>query len=131
MVVVLPEPLTPTTRMTKGLSALDGERLGDRREHLLDFGGEHRLHLVRRDRLVVAALADRGGDAAPRQSTPRSARISTSSISSSMSLVELALGITRSAIAPPTDVREVRLSPPLSRCHQLRSFRAVVHAGSP
>ena len=62
MVVVLPEPLTPTTRMTNGLAPPGDERLRDRRKHLLDLGGEHRLHLVGRDRLVVAALADRGRD---------------------------------------------------------------------
>ena len=31
MVVVLPEPLTPTTRMTNGFAPLDGQRLRDRR----------------------------------------------------------------------------------------------------
>ena len=63
MVVVLPEPLTPTTRMTNGFRAPSiDERLGDRRQHLLDFGRDHRLHLVGGDRLVVAALADRSGD---------------------------------------------------------------------
>ena len=62
MVVVLPEPLTPTTSTTNGFVRADGERLGDRRQHLLDLGGEHRLHLVRRDGLAIAALADGGGD---------------------------------------------------------------------
>jgi hypothetical protein len=49
-------------------------------------------------------------------STPRSARISTSSISSSIAWSSLRLA-TRSATAPPIEA-EVRLSPPLSRCHQ-------------
>ena len=41
MVVVLPEPLTPTTRMTNGLApSTDRERLRHRRQHLLDFRGD-------------------------------------------------------------------------------------------
>ena len=60
MVVVLPEPLTPTTRMTNGFCArVDLQRLRHRRQHLLDFGRDHGLHFVGRDRLVVAAGADR------------------------------------------------------------------------
>ena len=41
MVVVLPEPLTPMTRMTCGRGkAVDFERLGDRSEDFLDLFGE-------------------------------------------------------------------------------------------
>ena len=44
MVVVLPEPLTPTTRMTNGfLRGVDHKRLRHRRQHLLDFGRDHVL----------------------------------------------------------------------------------------
>ena len=56
MVVVLPEPLTPTTRMTKGFAPSTSSGLRHRRQHLFDLGGKHRLHLVRRDLLVVSAL---------------------------------------------------------------------------
>ena len=45
------------------LAPVDLQRLGDGREHLLDLGGEHRLHLVGRDALVEAAFAERRGDA--------------------------------------------------------------------
>ena len=62
MVVVLPEPLTPTTRMTNGFAPSIASGLRDRREDLLHLGRDHRLHLVGRDRLVVAAFADRGRD---------------------------------------------------------------------
>ena len=63
IVVVLPEPLTPMTRMTNGFCAASitsGFATAD--EHLLDLGRDHGLHLVGGDRLVVAALADRRGD---------------------------------------------------------------------
>ena len=64
MVVVLPEPLTPATRMTKGLQAGSiASGIGDGNEDLLDLGGEDRLDLVGAHGLVVAALAHRGGDA--------------------------------------------------------------------
>ena len=47
IVVVLPEPLTPTTSITNGfLVASIGERPGDGLERALDLRGEHRLHLV-------------------------------------------------------------------------------------
>src|SRR5215204_3003883 len=49
--------------------------------------------------------------------TPRSARIKTSSISASIAASSLRL-LTRSAMAPPSE-DEVRLSPSLSRRHQL------------
>ena len=39
------------------------ERPRHRNKHLLDFGCDHRLHVIRRDRLVVTADADRGGNA--------------------------------------------------------------------
>ena len=60
IVVVLPEPLTPTTRITNGfLRRIDRERPGDRLERALDLGGENRLHLVRTDPALVAPAADR------------------------------------------------------------------------
>ena len=56
MVVVLPEPLTPATRMTNGfLCRIDDERLRHRRQRLLDFARDHRLDLVGRDRGVMTA----------------------------------------------------------------------------
>ena len=64
MVVVLPEPLTPTTRMTNGFRlASIVERPCDRFERAGDFLGEDRLHRLRLDSLVVAAAADRLADA--------------------------------------------------------------------
>ena len=126
MVVVLPEPLTPTTRMTNGLRG-HFQRLGHRRQHLLDLGGEQRLHLVGRDGLLVAAFAERAA-MRPANSGPRSARISSSSSSSSVAASSLRL-VTRSVIAPPSDA-EVRLSPPLRRFHQLL-LGAVVHVSWP
>ncbi len=44
------------------LRSVERERLGHRNEDLLHFAGDDRFHLVGRDRLVVAALADRGGN---------------------------------------------------------------------
>ena len=59
IVVVLPEPLTPTTRMTNGFCAASiYQRLCHRRQHLFDFGRNHGLHLIGRNRLVVAPRAD-------------------------------------------------------------------------
>ena len=64
MVVVLPEPLTPATRMTNGFFAgIDRERLRHRDERLLDLRRDHGLDFVGRDRGVVAAFAQRRGDA--------------------------------------------------------------------
>ena len=134
MVVVLPEPLTPTTRMTNGFARRDHERLRHRRQYLLDLGGQHRLHLVRRDRLVVAAFAHRRSRSRPAVATPRSARISTSS-SSSIIARHRACAWTRGPRSRRPIEDEVRLSPPVSRCHQLAACRlglgrlgAVVHA---
>ena len=127
IVVVLPEPLTPTTRMTKGfcVASID-QRLCHRRQDFLHFGRDHGFHIVGRNRLVVAAVADRGRDPR-RDSVPRSARSSTSSRSSSMARIELALGDeigdrgserTRGPLQPPLD----------SRRHQLIClFECVVH----
>ena len=64
MVVVLPEPLTPTTRMMKGvLAVVDDELFGDRRQHALDFAREDFAHFLGLDVALVARLADRLGDA--------------------------------------------------------------------
>ncbi len=63
MVVVLPEPLTPMTRMTKGrllLSISSGWASGV--EHGLDFRRENVLHFVGADAFVIAAFGDRVGD---------------------------------------------------------------------
>ena len=63
MVVVLPEPLTPATRMTNGFfvaSMTSGWAACAKR--LLDLRGDHRLDLVGRDRGVVAAFAERVRD---------------------------------------------------------------------
>src|SRR5262249_52680066 len=43
----------------------DRERLGHRGEDLLNFGGDDRFHLIRRDRLVVTSFAYRRGDPRP------------------------------------------------------------------
>ena len=63
MVVVLPEPLTPTTSDDERLGARDRKRLRHGIEHLLHLGGEDGLHLVGIDLLVVAAGGDRLADA--------------------------------------------------------------------
>ena len=47
MVVVLPEPLTPATRMMNGC-AVTSSGLATGAKHLLDLAGEHDFHLVRR-----------------------------------------------------------------------------------
>ncbi len=57
MVVVLPEPLTPTTRMTNGFARVDLQRLGHRRQHLLDLAGETAFTSSGAMPLLVAALA--------------------------------------------------------------------------
>ncbi len=62
MVVVLPEPLTPATRMTKGLAVISSG-LATGAEHLLDLGRQHGLHLVGREPLRIAALAELVDDA--------------------------------------------------------------------
>ena len=118
MVVVLPEPLTPTTRMTKGLAALDDKRLRHGREHLLDLGGQHGLHLVGRDRLVVAALAQRRGDAAGGLDAEIGADQHLLDFLEHGG-IELALGhqIGRARRRATTTCA---LSPPVRRCHQLR-----------
>ena len=91
MVVVLPEPLTPATRMTNGRAVISsGLATGD--EHLLDLAGEHRLHLVRRDAFLEAAFAQHLRQCARRIRAPRSARINSLSSSSIVVGVELALG---------------------------------------
>ena len=64
MVVVLPEPLTPTTRMTNGRFArIDHERASDRVQRALDFGREDALDFVRTDPLIVAPAGDRVANA--------------------------------------------------------------------
>ncbi len=64
MVVVLPEPLTPATRMTNG-RVVNSSGLATGLEHLLDLGRQHGLYFVGRDALRVAAFAkfrdDTGG----------------------------------------------------------------------
>ena len=111
------------------LRRVDLKRLCHRRQHLFDFGRDHGFDLIGRDRLVVAPGADGIGNA-PATSVPRSARSSTSSISSSMARSSLRL-VTRSATAVPSEL-EVRFRPPVSRCHQLRlgaSAGGIVHGG--
>ena len=46
----------------EGLCFLDRERFGHRREDLFHFSGDDRLHLIGRDRFVIASFADRHGD---------------------------------------------------------------------
>ena len=57
MVVVLPEPFTPTTRMTNGVHGADRERMRHRRQGPSHLGGENLLHLLG---TRVAALAHHG-----------------------------------------------------------------------
>ena len=132
MVVVLPEPLTPTTRMTNGLAPSIASGLRHRRQDLLDLGGEHRLHLVRRDLLVVAALADRR-----RRCAPRDVDAEIGADQRLLDLVDriaassLRLRMTRSVIAPPIDARgalepAAEPLPPASRC--LRSVLSFMSA---
>src|SRR3982074_174237 len=80
MVVVLPEPLTPTTRMTNGFCAptspngfptrarnvfrpIDLKRLRHRGKDFFDLDRDNGFHVLGRDRLVVTADADGGCDA--------------------------------------------------------------------
>ena len=66
MVVVLPEPLTPITRITCGRGkAPDFQRLGDRREDLLDLLGEDRAKPALVELLELAG-GDRFADAVRR-----------------------------------------------------------------
>ena len=59
MVVVLPEPLTPTTRMTiRALLRIDRERARHGIERALDFVREDLFHLVRTDAPLVSPAAD-------------------------------------------------------------------------
>ena len=62
MVVVLPEPLTPATRMMKGRAVISSG-LATGAEHLLDLASQHGLDFLRRDRLLETALAEGRGDA--------------------------------------------------------------------
>ena len=65
MVVVLPEPLTPATRMTNGFyRRIDRERLRHAGEHLLDLRRHRGFDFVRRDRRVEAPVTQLGGDPA-------------------------------------------------------------------
>ena len=67
MVVVLPVPLTPATRMTKGfLSSVDLQRLLHRRQHGGDFRRQHGFQFGRRDLRIIAVLGDALRDAVGR-----------------------------------------------------------------
>jgi hypothetical protein len=45
------------------LRCIDDQRFCDRRQHFFDLGGDHRLDLIGRNRLVVAAVTDSLGNA--------------------------------------------------------------------
>ena len=63
MVVVLPEPLTPATRMTNGFFVVSmTSGCATCYQRLLDLGRDHRLDLVGRDRGVMTASAQRVRD---------------------------------------------------------------------
>ncbi len=64
IVVVLPVPLTPTTRMTCGLwRQIELQRLGDRLQHLGDFGRHDAADILAGHVLAVALGGQRIGDA--------------------------------------------------------------------
>ena len=130
IVVVLPEPLTPTTRMTNGrLLGVDVERPGDRRERALDLGGEDRLHRLGIDALARSArapIASRMRVAAPR---PRSAWIRTSSRSSSEAASSLRLVKMSVTPRPMLDRRARQAEPePLKPAPLRRGRRATASA---
>ena len=92
MVVVLPVPLTPTTRMTCGLcdrSSSSGSATG--RQHLLDLCGHDGAHFGVRDVAAVAAGRQRVGDAKRRLHAEVGADQHVLQILQRL-LVELALG---------------------------------------
>ena len=62
MVVVLPEPLTPTTSTTKGFSPPTASGCATGVRTFSTSAATTAFTSSGRDRLVVAALADRGGD---------------------------------------------------------------------
>ncbi len=127
MVVVLPEPLTPDTRMTNGV-ARDFERLCHRRQHLLDFGRQAAPAL--RPARCPSRSGLRAAPSAMRVATagPRSARISSFSSSSSVSASSLRL-MTRSLMAPPSEA-EVALEPGTQALPPAGFLGAVVHVGA-
>ena len=117
MVVVLPEPLTPTTRMTNGFCCfVNGKRHCDRRQHLFDFGRDHALHVIGRDRLVVTANADGGRDARGHFGAEIGAQQHILDVLEH-GAVELALG-DEIGNGRPSEL-EVRFRPPDNRRHQL------------
>ena len=115
MVVVLPEPLTPATRMTKGFAVTSSGLATGASTFSISpastaFTSSGAIALSKRPSLKAAAMR-------PAVSGPRSARINSFSRASTAAASSLRFD-TRSAMAPPSE-DEVRLSPPLKRFHQL------------
>src|SRR5450755_3151708 len=115
MVVVLPEPLTPATRIMNGLAVTSsGLATGPSTFSISPastaFTSSGAMPFSKRPSPSTAAMR-------PANSGPRSARINSCSSCSTAAASSLRL-LTRSAIAPPSD-DDVRLSPPLRRFHQL------------
>ena len=110
--VVLPEPLTPITSSTKGFMPAmasgfaTGVRIFSTSSAMMTFRSSGDTTCLNQPWLIASRTR---ADA----SMPRSARISASSISSSMARSSGCL-VTRSEIAVPI-ADEVRLSPPASR----------------
>ena len=133
MVVVLPEPLTPTTRMTNGFAPATtsgfatGSKILATSSAMIAFTSSAVGFSLKRP----LAIASETRIAA---SIPRSVRISASSISSSMAGSSGRLFRRLSSVLPIDD--EVRFSPPASRPHQpffsprfrRGLVRAVTHA---
>src|SRR5450631_4173198 len=114
MVVVLPEPLTPATKMTKGRAVISsgvatGERTFSTSPATTAFSSSGVSPTLKRPSLSATAIW-------PAVSGPRSAR--TNSASNSSMVAESSPVFARSASASPSTA-EVRLSPPLRRFSQL------------
>ncbi len=114
IVVVLPEPLTPATRMTNGRASLQAAW----RREPAPFRSRRRARPSprRRDTLVETTITEHGSDTAG-EFRSQVARINSPSNSPTAAASSLRFD-TRSAMAPPSD-DDVRLSPPLRRFHQL------------
>ena len=116
MVVVLPEPLTPATRMTNGLRR-HLQRLGDRRQHLLDLAASTAFTSSGVIALSKRPSRERRGDAAGELRPEIGADQFVLQRPRAWRRRACAWSPGRRWRAPSDD--EVRLSPPLRRFHQL------------
>ena len=120
--------------MTNGFAPSIDQRLRHRDQHFLDLGGDHGLQVVLGNVLVDSGPARSRRQMRAAVAVPRSARISASSISSSVAASSLRLR-TRSVSAVPSDAgaalqpaaQALPPASPLSRAVSCGLSGAVIH----